>query len=481
MEIVYEETGITAKKIEEQFEKVRHVKVETFKGTLLQKYGIKSKKVDQDENILILEKKDADTMVCDGATLKCSHAFYDLPESDIYSAGYDYVSPAFGVSYHNSIILKVPDYMVGIFLMGKDGTATTYCVHPENFVVDPELQCRKGGKCILNKMANEWKNVSPILLDGYNALTKDSILTCKNCIDAQITILDNGQDIELKGAEMEKMLIDFGITPEIRQLIGTGIALYEIVTGVKLIIKGGVLCFTGVGIPMGMATIGSGMILTLDGVRSINTIFTGEDIYVKQLSVIGVRKEEAEEYVAIYDNVMIITDLYGIVKGIRGISKKTSYSNIKAVADYNIMEESKYLFAESEKIDALNKNSQRLSRTNSKLETKLSEFESTFGKRNIDTLSPKEYNKYIKSMNEIKALEQSKADLLKNKDIINQSGYIPNYKSILDISDYKEIGGTSKDSVALLVDKLQNSKSISDLQVNYAQQRYGTTKKIVGE
>lgn len=100
------------------------------------------KKEEQEKGYRYLSNQDADTMVCDGANLICSHCKF----SNIGAQDNPYTIER---KYEKFIRFNVPDYMAGTFLMGGNAVGTTFCVHADNFDPNPELECQEGGKCAI--------------------------------------------------------------------------------------------------------------------------------------------------------------------------------------------------------------------------------------------------------------------------------------------------------------------------------------------
>ena len=100
------------------------------------------KKEEQEKGYRYLSNQDADTMVCDGANLICSHCKF----SNVGAQDNPYTIER---KYEKFIRFNVPDYMAGTFLMGGNAAGTTFCVHADNFDPNPELECQEGGKCAI--------------------------------------------------------------------------------------------------------------------------------------------------------------------------------------------------------------------------------------------------------------------------------------------------------------------------------------------
>ena len=475
MEIIDEETGLNDKTYEMQLKKVRHLKRPEMPDIFSTYEEVQRREEEKRTGLKSLTKEEADTMVCDGAILVCSHGFY--PELETPGAHID-----FSKNYTNSIVLKVPDYMAGTFLMGKDGAATTFCVQSNNFKVNPNLQCRKGGKCILYNMANEWTNTSKtVILDGFSALTKDSVLTCKNCPEARISIVDNGQDIEIIGARWEKWLVDHKITPELRRDVSRGFRLFQVIGGGAEFLGGTFLLVTGTGTLAGIGTMADGIRNISDGLRSAIQEETGEDPYVSGLSAIGIPEKDAEDGVWMYDTTFFIIDGYNIAKGITKIKKPFSFKNIREVGVHNTNEEARAMFFEADRISALEKNSKNLNTRSAQLKNAKATFELNFGNEDINRLSAKKRKSFLRQNNAINSLEQSQAALIKNREHLINNTYIPDYQSpkFYSLEDWNNIKDVSKDSASKVFDAIQNSKSVSELQVNYAKGRYGSRVRIL--
>lgn len=482
MEIIDEETGFNDKTYEMQLKKVRHLRKPEKPDILMTPQERIQKDLEKRTGLKSLTKEEADTMVCDGAKLSCSHSYIEGTEHSPKGFSFEKVSAKSMLKDKLLITLKVPDYMAGTMLMGKDAAATNYCVHSENFQIDPGLMCKKGGKCIIKQMANEWANVSPVLLDGFNALTKDSVLTCKNCPEARITIEDNGQDPELKYAGREKWLVENGITPGFREGVSQFFSSTEMIIGGGEISAGLVLIFTPGGTLAGIGLVATGVYTFTEGIRDARKLGTGKDLYVEGLtSIAGIRQEKAEELVGIYDNIQFMISMYNIGKGITKIKKPFSFKNIKEVSEYNRNEEAKAMFFEADRIAALEENSKKLNAKNAQLKNAKKTFELNFGNEDVSRLSAQKRKSFFKQENAINSLEQSKAALIKNREYLKNNTYIPNYQSprFYSIEDWKNIKDVSKDSASEIFDAIQNSKSVSELQVNYAKGRYGSRMRIL--
>ena len=482
MEIIDEETGFNDKTYEMQIKKVRHLRKPEKPDIFLTDEQFKQREEEKRTGLKSLTKEEADTMVCDGAKLSCSHSYVEGTEHSPKGFSFEKVSAKSMLKDKLLITLTVPDYMAGTFLMRKDAVATNYCVHSDNFEIDPGLMCKKGGKCIIKQMANEWTNVSPVLLDGFNALTKDSVLTCKNCTEARITIEDNGQDPELKDAGMEKWLVEHGITPGFREGVSQFFSSTEMIIGGGEISAGLVLIFTPGGTLAGIGLVATGVYTFTEGIRDARKLGTGKDLYVEGLtSIAGIRQEKAEELVGIYDNIQFMISMYNIGKGITKIKKPFSFKNIKEVSEYNRNEEAKAMFFEADRIAALEENSKKLNAKNAQLKNAKKTFELNFGNEDVSRLSAQKRKSFFKQENAINSLEQSKAALIKNREYLKNNTYIPNYQSprFYSIEDWKNIKDVSKDSASEIFDAIQNSKSVSELQVNYAKGRYGSRMRIL--
>lgn len=139
------------------------------------------------------------------------------------------------------------------------------------------------------------------------------------------------------------------------------------------------------------------------------------------------------------------------------------------------------MFFEADRIAALEENSKRLNARNAQLKNAKATFELNFGNEDINRLSAKKRKSFFKQQNAINSFEQSKAALIKNREYIKNNTYIPNYQSprFYSIEDWNNIKDISKDSTSEIFDAIQNSKSVSELQVNYAKGRYGSRMRIL--
>ena len=468
MEIVDEKTGVTSLTIEAQLKKVRHLKRPEMPDIFSTYEEVQRREEEKRTKYKDLTKEEADTMVCDGAILKCSHGYY-YGLNDGQQGIYRRENPSAQDIANNltMITLRVPDYMAGLYLMGKDAAATNYCVHSDNFEINPYLNCKEGGKCTLKQMANEWINVSSsVIVEGFSALTKDSILTCKKCSEARITIKDNGQDPEIKKAGTEKWLVEHGISPSFRTGLRRGLRFAQLFGGGAEFIGGLCLIFTGGGTF-------AGIVATVDGIRNMSDALrdgvveeTGNDPYVNGLSIIGIPKKDAEVAVWMYDTTFFIIDGYNIAKGIVKLPK--SISNIKKISDLNLEEETKYMFFEDNRQKLLNRNAEKLEVTNSALKDRKQKL------NGLTKLKAKTNQKNV-----INSLEQRKTSLINERTNLINNSYTPTYRNIISVEDIGDFTNNVKTATERGLDALQSAKSISDLRVKYAKQRYGTLVRLV--
>ena len=139
------------------------------------------------------------------------------------------------------------------------------------------------------------------------------------------------------------------------------------------------------------------------------------------------------------------------------------------------------MFFEADRINALEENSKNLNTRNAQLKNAKATFELNFGNEDINRLSAKKRKSFLRQNNAINSLEQSQAALIKNREYLKNNTYIPDYQSpkFYSLKDWNNIKDVSKDSASKVFDAIQNSKSVSELQVNYAKGRYGSRVRIL--
>nr|WP_314082061.1 PAAR-like protein [uncultured Leptotrichia sp.] len=163
------------------------------------------------------------TIVCNGATLNCPYATIEASKEMIQNSRY----PIPKISKVPSIapVMEFKVTTIGALLMGRDLIGTIDDNKGENFLPFPSIRCEKNGNkpCEINKVGGIWSKYSnKLFVDSKNALLKESELEC-NAYKAKLTIVDNGQNPEIKNAEFDQYF-----TPTDRE-IAKGIAATAIV------------------------------------------------------------------------------------------------------------------------------------------------------------------------------------------------------------------------------------------------------------
>lgn len=257
-----------------------------------------------------IEKNFSKTLVCNGAILKCPNGYIETVFADITEAGYGY-NPDIPDPKTEVIEFLVTEPKA--FLMGIDPIGSTKDVTPQNFKPNPDLRCKlDGNPCKIKEKAYAWLNTSKTLINGFQALTKNSNLICTN--QNQCTLLwveDNGQNPEIKNAKWEAFLVNqLGLTPTTRDVIGLVYSVVETGTGIILI-------FTGVGSGAGVTIIVGGF-HTFNGIRDFGKISLNKDI-LYNLSKGIVAEDSANLIVESYDFGVNAYSIYGLVKGGYGL------------------------------------------------------------------------------------------------------------------------------------------------------------------
>lgn len=287
------------------------------------------KKDQEKANYTKIEKDFAKTLVCDGAILECPQGYFDYPVPDIHEVDDRYMPDSVTATRTEMIKFSVPD--PHIFLMGVDPVGSKKDISPENFEPDPILYCKITGEpCKIKEMAQEWTNTSEkLLVNGQKALLKESKLLCANGLSKGLgpivlEVTDNGQNSEITNAWIEKMLLNLGLTPSVRQTLKIGVTVIQIGVGVFLI-------YTGVGAGGGAVMIGNvlkGGFDVANGVRDIYMEITGEDIVI-----IASKGFISETFMDGYDKIKMICDVYDLTKGGYEITKNL-YKDIPGFIKY---------------------------------------------------------------------------------------------------------------------------------------------------
>ena len=213
---------------------------------IFQKPSISNSKAEEIRTIIT--KAAGKSAVCDGATLNCPNG--QIITEGFSSTPYIYektktvtgnsISPGVASGYGAGQEIKpvminfaVPNPK--ILLMGIDPIGLNTHISRKNFEPLPNLYCKKTGDlCKIKDKAFCWENYSyEVIINGSNGLIKDSVLKCMEDMSVEITVIDNGQDPELKGREMYLYLKAFGIGYDgIRHIKEYGGGSLRLVSGV---------------------------------------------------------------------------------------------------------------------------------------------------------------------------------------------------------------------------------------------------------
>lgn len=418
------------------------------------------KKEEQEKGYRYLSNQDADTMVCDGANLICSHCKF----SNIGAQDNPYTIER---KYEKFIRFNVPDYMAGTFLMGGNAAGTTFCVHADNFDPNPELECQEGGKCAIKAFANEWTNVSQlVLMNGFEALTKDSVLTCKKYSGARITVLNNGQNADIQYAWVEKALTDVGLNANRRKKILIFVSRFQFVIGL-VEVGGGI--FTGNGL-----LVLDGARNMFDGVRSYEQLTTGEDILVRfQTEVVGIPEDTAKGFAILYDG-------YEIFEGVKGMAG-SSYVVLKKVKNFSFDD---YIVNQPTNINARELINNAYDISSQTIDVSKNEN----AVKTMLRLSPKRADKFKEYLS--RPNKQAKINKLNisNQGLINlenQRSFLINSATVKDFN-YAKLKETQElisdvitNPISMTLSPVDTAKSVADLKIKYLNRRFGTSRRII--
>ncbi|ACV38797.1 PAAR-like protein [Leptotrichia buccalis] len=270
-------------------------------------------------------KGDESTIICDGATMKCSMGIFGSMVQDI-SSKIVLMKPDFSATnedeVNDMITFKVPKAKV--YLMGIDAAGTTVDLKPENFEIKPGLNCAAncGKPCELKNHILGWVNFSDdVIIDGANVLIKGSRLVCGIFPDAKITFTDNGQDPEIEEAKWDKIFSPFGWNPAGKKVVKSIYPTFSIGSGIIEIIDGNVV---------------AGGYSVFSGGRDLVNIWTGEDILLNMgkgtislgSKVLG--KNVSKENLNYWSNVVVGTNDFLIAPVMNyKDSVKFNYSNLE--------------------------------------------------------------------------------------------------------------------------------------------------------
>ena len=311
-------------------------------------------KILEDAGKEIISKEFSKTLVCDGAVLSCPMATFEFNEPSVEEAGYGYMPESFGYPQDKMIEFLVPDPHV--FLMGKDPIGTVENIKPENFEPDPHLFCKKTNKpCDIKNKAFIWLNYAKELkINGNYALLKESVLKCKNCPSANITFTDNGQDQEIKNAEMTKFFSNFGWNPTTKKVTKSIMPAIQICKGIGIMSLGisSIIMSEGVLAPIGVPVTGIGSVDVFDGTRDLGEIWFRKDILFEGskgiISFMGVNDEKSEEYaeyiVGGYETVMFL-------KGIKELAGDIESATSTFAKNADIIDDNREIEKEIERIN----------------------------------------------------------------------------------------------------------------------------------
>ena len=145
-----------------------------------------------------ITKEDPNSLVCDGAKLHCTSEVLETSNFQYSTVSAPYIGNNIPSKYPYTTQLQkkeMIDFKISKsngYLMGVDPLATIEYKLPENFEPKPHLNCKKGGKCKIKEYVEEWSEYSQnLIVNGYNALLKKSVLKCGYDKEAEITIVDN--------------------------------------------------------------------------------------------------------------------------------------------------------------------------------------------------------------------------------------------------------------------------------------------------
>ena len=272
-----------------------------------------------------IQKGDDCTIICDGATMKCSMGIFGSMVQDI-SSKIVLMKPDFSATnedeVNDMITFKVPKAKV--YLMGIDAAGTTADLKPENFEIKSGLNCAAncGKPCELKNHILGWVNFSDdVIIDGANVLIKGSRLVCGIFPDAKITFTDNGQDLEIEEAKWDKIFSPFGWNPAGKKVVKSIYPTFSIGSGIIEIIDGNVI---------------AGGYSVFSGGRDLGNVWTGEDILLNMSKgtislgskVLG--KNVSKENVNYWSNVVVGANDFLIAPAMNyKDSVKLNYSNLE--------------------------------------------------------------------------------------------------------------------------------------------------------
>ena len=325
------------------------------------------------------------------------------------------------------------------------------------------MECQEGGKCAIKAFADEWTNVSQlVLMNGFEALTKDSVLTCKKYPGARITVLNNGQNADIQYAWVEKALTDVGLNANRRKKILIFVSRFQFVIGL-VEVGGGI--FTGNGL-----LVLDGARNMFDGVRSYEQLTTGEDILVRfQTEVVGIPEDTAKGFAILYDG-------YGIFEGVKGMA-----GSLKKVKNFSFDD---YIVNQPTNINArelINNGYDISSQT-----IDVSKNENAV--KTMLRLSPKRADKFKEYLS--RPNKQAKINKLNisNQGLINlenQRSFLINNVPVKDFN-YAKLKETQElisdvitNPISMTLSPVDTAKSVADLKIEYLNRRFGTSRRII--
>ena len=231
-----------------------------------------------------VDKNISKSIVCDGAFLSCP-----LAETKTITPNGEVIETFNLPKDFPAIRLNIPKEH-HVFLMKKDPVATERDIENDNFEPLPGVYCSYDHeKCSIKSSKKYWSKLSKTEVNGYNLLLQQSELICQHGGEAKLKIVQNGQDIHISNAGIEKFF-----PPTARKIIKIGSGALAIFVTIVTPIPGDEEA--AVGVTFGEATIkflkykGWGV---FSGTRTIINEVTGYDILQKPAqAAIGEEKGE---------------------------------------------------------------------------------------------------------------------------------------------------------------------------------------------
>ena len=230
-----------------------------------------------------VDKNISKSIVCDGAFLSCP-----LAETKTITPNGEVIRTFNLPKDFPAIRLNIPKEH-HVFLMKKDPVATERDIENDNFEPLPGVYCSYDHeKCSIKSSKKYWSKLSKTEVNGYNLLLQQSELICQHGGEAKLKIVQNGQDIHISNAGIEKFF-----PPTVRKSIKIGSGALAIFVTIATPTPGDEAAAVGV---TGEATIkflkykGWGV---FSGTRTIINEVTGYDILQKPAqAAIGEEKGE---------------------------------------------------------------------------------------------------------------------------------------------------------------------------------------------